>query len=186
MLQITLKLTGDQEELQRLQALGKSLTDFTPLMQRIGQALTFYYSHQVFDSQGSVYGEAWAPLSVVSLYMRGATHTQLTGSQASFVQFLHNKRGQEGTLRNLGVGASMRTPLVTGHPDGMQFSFYANATSNSVTIGNTKPYFKYHQSTAPRKHLPRRQMLGINEDVISIVRQLAQAELGAKVGIAKS
>src|SRR5947209_12342507 len=120
-------------------------------MQSIGHALTDYYSHQVFSSQGAVYGEAWAPLSVVSLYMRGATHTQLTGRQAAFVAFLHNKRGQEGTLRNLGAGISMRAPLTTGHPDGMQFSFVAQATANSVVVSNTKPYFKYHQSTAPRR-----------------------------------
>jgi hypothetical protein len=185
-LQITVKLTGDKEEQERLKALGKSLTDFTPVMKSIGQELTSYYSHQVFASQGGVYGEPWAPLSAVTLYMRGAEHTQLSAREAGFVGFLHNRHGQRGTSPSVAAGISLRAPLTTGHPDGMQFSFVAQATANSVVISNTKPYFKYHQSTEPRRRLPRRQMLGINDDVIDIVQQLVRAEVSAKIEVTKS
>jgi phage gpG-like protein len=185
-LSITIKLSGDQQELQRMKGLSESLTDFTPVMQSIGKALTSYYSNQVFASQGGVYGEPWAPLSAVTLYMRGAGNTQLTAREAGFVAFLHNKRGQAGTLTGLRAGIPLRAPLTTGHPGGMQFSFSALATANSVVIGNTKPYFKYHQSTEPRRRLPRRQMLGINDDVISMVQQLVRAEVNAKIEATKS
>lgn len=45
----------------------------------------------------------------------------------------------------------------------MQRSFRAKSTANTTTITNKAPYFKYHQSDAPRKRLPRRVMMATNE-----------------------
>lgn len=53
----------------------------------------------------------------------------------------------------------------------MQKSFYTTVTSDYAIIGNNQDYFKYHQSNKPRKRLPRRQMMRINNDSkASIVR----------------
>lgn len=180
-LSISITINGEAQVIQHLQSVGQMLTDFSDAMKNIGRELVSYYSNQVFASQGAVYGEQWAPLSAVTLAMRGAHNVQLSPREAAFVGFLHNKRGQDGTLASLRAGISARQPLVTGHPDGMQFSFYANADANSVVIGNSQPYFKYHQSTAPRTRLPRRQMLGINDDVRGIAQQLIQADIAAKI-----
>lgn len=53
-----------------------------------------------------------------------------------------------------------RPPLV--RTDQMRSSFAYRSTGLTVTIYNTDSKFKYHQSTAPRKKIPRRAMLGIN------------------------
>lgn len=56
-----------------------------------------------------------------------------------------------------------RIPLVrTGV---MRQSWKYTTTPMSVTITNTAPYFKYHQSTKARKKLPRRAMIGIGKQM---------------------
>lgn len=72
-----------------------------------------------------------------------------------------------------------RPPLVrTG---AMQNSFTFTAASQQVLIGNEMPYFKYHQSSAPRSRLPRRQMMGVNAPVKRMVRTILEAEVRRKI-----
>lgn len=61
------------------------------------------------------------------------------------------------------------TPLVgTG---AMQNSFYTIVSSDQAVIVNSASYFKFHQSRAPRTHLPRRVMMKIgNRQKVEIVR----------------
>jgi phage gpG-like protein len=63
----------------------------------------------------------------------------------------------------------------------MRRSFRARYSQDSVVIENTAPYFKYHQSSLPRKKLPRRQMMGINSAVREIVRLRVKAEVSRKI-----
>lgn len=97
------------------------------------------------------------------------------------------------------------TPLIrTGT---MKRSFYAKSTATSVTIGNTAPYFPYHQlgtgigggrsgttfklgslaraysigSQGRGRHLPARRMLAINDDLMDIVKRVLQADIARKV-----
>lgn len=63
----------------------------------------------------------------------------------------------------------------------MRDSFQAEATPHALKIENTAPYFVYHQSTAPRSKLPRRQMLGINNQVRSIIRNVIEADIRQKI-----
>lgn len=51
-------------------------------------------------------------------------------------------------------------------------SFTSKSTSNSVMVTNEASHFKYHQSTRSRTRLPRRQMMGVNDPVRKIVRDL--------------
>lgn len=46
----------------------------------------------------------------------------------------------------------------------MKESFDSVVTNDFVVLFNTVPYFKYHQSSAPRKRLPRRVMMKIDEE----------------------
>lgn len=49
-------------------------------------------------------------------------------------------------------------------------SFSYKLEPNAVRLLNTAPYFAYHQSSAqPRKRLPRRQMIGVDAALMSIV-----------------
>lgn len=71
------------------------------------------------------------------------------------------------------------TPLIaTGT---MKGSFESNAGSRDVVIKNTAPYFKYHNSTEPRKKIPYRPMMLVNDDVKRIVRTVIQNDVKEKV-----
>ena len=75
-----------------------------------------------------------------------------------------------------------RPPLVrTGQ---MQNSFEFNASSSSVVIGNTSPHFKYHQSTLPRRKLPRRPTMGINDPIRRIITEHIHNEIRKKIASA--
>lgn len=45
----------------------------------------------------------------------------------------------------------------------MRNSFTSVVTPMQTTIGNSAPYFKYHQSNAPRTKIPRRVMMKLAE-----------------------
>lgn len=75
-----------------------------------------------------------------------------------------------------------RPPLVaTG---AMRDSFTHVAGSQQVLIGNKVDYFKYHQSTAPRLRLPRRQMMGINVPISRMVKSTIEQEIRKKIRLA--
>lgn len=64
----------------------------------------------------------------------------------------------------------------------MRNSFRSTPSARQLVIDNTAPYFDYHQSNAPRTRLPRRQMLGVNDDVKSIIKQIITRDLNGKLG----
>ena len=71
------------------------------------------------------------------------------------------------------------TPLIgTGS---MQRSFHTIVSSDQAVIYNTAAYFKYHQSKAPRSHLPRRVMMKIHhnqrEQIIRFFQEHIRASL---------
>jgi len=72
-----------------------------------------------------------------------------------------------------------RPPLVAS--GAMRDSFTYTAGSQEVLIGNKAEYFKYHQSTAPRSKMPRRQMMGINDPVRRTVRAIIEKEIQQKL-----
>lgn len=64
----------------------------------------------------------------------------------------------------------------------MRDGFVSSSNNTSVIISNKMPYYKYHQSTAPRKsHLPRRQMAGINDPIKRMVGDLLRADIEKKI-----
>lgn len=68
--------------------------------------------------------------------------------------------------------------LATG---AMRDGFTYTPGQTSVLITNTAPYYKYHQSTAQRSKLPRRQMAGINQPVKEIVRERLREDIKKKI-----
>lgn len=74
----------------------------------------------------------------------------------------------------------VNVPLVASGT--MRDSFSFMATRNGVVITNDMPYYKYHQSTLPRTHLPRRQMAGINDFVKNkIVKRILEDDIAKKI-----
>lgn len=63
----------------------------------------------------------------------------------------------------------------------MQDSFFATTTSNSVTINNHSPHYKYHQSSAARTKMPRRQMAGINNPIKRMVKDAITKDINRKL-----
>lgn len=63
----------------------------------------------------------------------------------------------------------------------MRKSFVATYNSNSVIITNSAPYYKYHQSTLPRKKIPRRQMAGINDPVKRMIKATLKKDIQEKI-----
>lgn len=59
----------------------------------------------------------------------------------------------------------------------MKNSFIRKFGTDYVLITNTAPYFKYHQSKLPRKKLPRRIMMKLDEKRKQKIVKLFQAEL---------
>ncbi len=45
----------------------------------------------------------------------------------------------------------------------MRDGFCSRVSTKQAEISNTQPYFKYHQSKSPRKYLPRRVMMAIEQ-----------------------
>src|SRR6476469_1171636 len=56
----------------------------------------------------------------------------------------------------------------------MQRAFRSIVASDQATVYNTASYFKYHQSNKPRSHLPRRVMIGLNENLKQSVVKIFQ------------
>lgn len=72
-----------------------------------------------------------------------------------------------------------RPPLVrTGV---MQRSFVKAVGPMEVTVSNSASYFKYHQSSAARRKLPRRAMIGIYQGMQSDVTNTIAAALSRKI-----
>lgn len=63
----------------------------------------------------------------------------------------------------------------------MQRSFTSKPSAMSVTIGNDAPWFKYHQSSAARKKIPRRVMIGVYNGMQSDVTKIIAAALSEKI-----
>lgn len=70
-----------------------------------------------------------------------------------------------------------RSPLVrTG---AMQQSFYAESTKDTLFVGNSAPYFQYHQQGT--RKMPQRQAIGVNARVETMIKNVLQADLKAKI-----
>lgn len=73
-----------------------------------------------------------------------------------------------------------RSPLVR---TGTMKSSFASAFPdvNSVLIGNEMPYFVYHQSSAPRRKLPRRVMMSTGGSVKTIIGRIIDDDINKKL-----
>lgn len=59
----------------------------------------------------------------------------------------------------------------------MRKSFYYKSDKEKVEVGNPIPYFKYHQSNLPRKKLPRRVMMKLDEKRKQIIVKYFQEQI---------
>lgn len=84
------------------------------------------------------------------------------------------------------LGYLWQGPLVrTGK---MKRSFRSRPERLQVTVDNPTPYFKYHQSKRPRRHLPRRVMIsltkGKRQEIVRMFQKAVESLLkGRNMGL---
>lgn len=149
-LSVEVAISGDAQFTSKLEGIIPALADFKEALEETGKGLKSYFSNQVFDSQGGVYGTPWQSLSAGTVAFK-AKH---------YYQYQAVPLIETGTMRN---------------------SFEYKASSRSLAVTNTAPYFKYHQSTAPRTIMPRRPMFAINSAVKRIIQESFEKAFIAKM-----
>lgn len=155
--------------LANLDKIGKSFVMFKDAFQSIGKELTSYFSQQVFNSEGGILGDKWAPLNERYRNYKATGHTVLD------LALQREKRIGDGVNVYPGRGILVRTGA-------MQNSFTYDADNNSLTVGNTADYFVFHQSTRePREKIPRRPMMALNEDVKTIISEIIDKDIKDKL-----
>ncbi len=75
------------------------------------------------------------------------------------------------------AGARIDTWPLLQKTGAMRSSFYSDITPTMATLGNHAPYFKYHQSSAPRTRLPRRVMIGITNSDKVVIQKIFQQHI---------
>ena len=64
------------------------------------------------------------------------------------------------------MGLGGRSPILQRKPPKLKKGFKMLELTNAIVkIGNLVSYYKYHQSTKPRRKLPRRKMLDITKSM---------------------
>lgn len=62
---LKVKITGDKETIARLRKVGFDVTDFSQELKDVGQYVADFFSEDVFQTEGGVFGRRWAPLSPI-------------------------------------------------------------------------------------------------------------------------
>jgi len=65
----------------------------------------------------------------------------------------------------------------------MKESFIKKVGNKQVEITNEASYFKYHQSTASRSRLPRRTMLGINDPIKRMIKEVIEKDIRKQIKV---
>jgi phage gpG-like protein len=63
MLNLNFEIEGEKQVSRRLERVGDEVQNWYPAFRDIGEDLTGFFSGEVFDTQGAVFGEPWQPLS---------------------------------------------------------------------------------------------------------------------------
>lgn len=159
MISVNVTISNYEDITDKLTKLGQSLYMFDSAMASIGKALVDYYSVVGFNSQGGVFDD-------------GSGGSGVWAPLASAYAAWKAKK----------IG----TPILVGtNVPHMRDQFDYTADSDSVYISNTADYFKYHQSSESRSsNLPRRQMIGTNDDIRSIINDIIDADIKQKIASA--
>jgi hypothetical protein len=159
-LKVHVRITGKEETIQKLKKLGQSFYTFEAAMDDIGEKLTTFYRDTVMSSEGSAIGEPWDQLSSPYVIRKATGNTR---------------------KKPLGKGAYPGAGILVASGK-MQSSFDYSKTAKSVTIKNTDPKFKYHNSDEERtSNLPRRQVFKVTDAVNDMVNAIIDADIQKKI-----
>jgi phage gpG-like protein len=138
-----MKITLDDREVRlKLDKLVKGVSDLKPVFEDTGDELLKYYGDEIFEAQGTSSGDKWKNLAVSTAM---------------------NREQRRGYYKNTPI-ATNKILVWTGR---LQKGFKKQAERTKLTIENTVPYFKHHQTGGGR--VPKRQMLKITNPSIKII-----------------
>ncbi len=63
----------------------------------------------------------------------------------------------------------------------MRKAFRYEASDHELVVDNPTEYFKYHQSSAPRTKIPRRQTIALNDQIIAKIYQIFNESIKRKI-----
>lgn len=151
-LSVTIHITGDKEVMRRVEKLGTDLYRLRPAMDVIGKGVAEYYSTIGITDRGKPWNNPWPDYSPTYKIWKEINYPG-------------------------------RPMMVLGGPksENLKDSFAWQATNTGVRIYNTASYFKYHQSSAPRTKIPRRQIMGINNPIRRMVSEAIKLEIRRKI-----
>ena len=162
MVGVSVTVTGDQQLMDKLAKLGPALTNFGPAFAKIGGTLLDFYSDTVFNSQGGALAGA---KGISGGQGEGVPWAKLAPS--TIAQKTKHYR-QYASVPLMATGA-------------MRHSFYFDARSQSLEIGNSSDHFEFHQGDGDRTRLPRRPMLGVNKTVLNLIKDGIETDIREKV-----
>ena len=145
---LTARIDGLEEVVKNLGGLAERAADLRPAFEIVADLLEAQVAAQ-FATEGARAGEPWRPL---------APRTQL------------QRLRHTGSYRRGGaLAAGPAGPILTW-TGRLRLSFAQGSgehvreiTADSLTWGSRVPYAGYHQSTLPRKKLPRRPMVAFRD-----------------------
>lgn len=144
-LQITVDTSQAEQTLLRI---GRSL-DGSKFMLAVGLSLIDWITAN-FESEGRKTGQAWAPLSPRTIMRR-------------------RKRGGGAKILQ-DIGRLKMSFTKAPNPD-----VKINGRGVSVTVGTETQYAIYHESSEPRRRLPRRPMLPTEKQAQTLATTLLNA-----------
>jgi phage virion morphogenesis protein len=125
---------------------ASQLTDLTPIMSSIGEYMVGR-ARDRFDSSTAPNGQQWAPLAQATIDAK--RHKQKGGTSRAGRSIARTNANPEDVLKD----TFLLRDTITYQP-----------TALSVAIGTPQKYGVHHQYGAPRRNIPARPFLGVNEE----------------------
>lgn len=151
-MQVTVRITGNSEEIARFRKLGDKLTDFTAAMKDVGSELKTYYGGVVFKTEGGAIGERWTALSPVYKKRKGKL---FPGVGTLVATGKLSKSFQAATTKN------------------------SATISNNRTTKNGRNLLEIHQLGLGKN--PVRPIMVVNQDVQDIVERIIDKDVKKKL-----
>jgi phage virion morphogenesis protein len=145
MTQITIDITDSQIQSVLTEA-ANQLTDLTPIMASIGEYMVGR-TRERFDNSTAPDGQKWAPLAQATIDDK--RRRQKGGTSRNGRSIARTNANPEDILKD----TFLLRDTITYQP-----------TSSSVAIGTPQKYGVHHQYGAPRRNIPARPFLGVNDE----------------------
>jgi phage gpG-like protein len=178
-LKIDVTISGGAQVAAKLDRLGGSLTDFKSAMGKVGKFGKNYFSGPVFESEGEVLGQKWAPLNPkyevrkAKKYARGAQILVASGTMRK--KFYYSAGKQSVFIGN-------KDPKFPYHQLGTGFGGTANAAR--VAVARHLMGMGGGGSIGRGNNLPARPMIGINQAFETGVQDIIRKDIREKLAAA--